>query len=172
VDRHSVCDTLAGRSRIRKFLLKPRQLGGTEKIGGGSVTVFLAFSVWAAIAAHVEHEHIKQGAVGDFTVDAAGLSLRGSYRHVLVKSAGGACRQQQGIFFHVFFALMLGARQWFARPPVVGYLVIVPWREHRNLCVERAQILVEQIVFVVAAKLSERFGRFRLVLGDDVLPHS
>jgi hypothetical protein len=57
-----------------------------------------------------------------------------------------------------------------SRAPVVGDLVIVPLRQHRNLGIERAQVAIEQIVFVVAAKIRERPGDPRLFLGDEVSP--
>ena len=66
---------------------------------------------------------------------------------------------------------MLGARERFARPPVIGNLVIVPLREHGNLGVEREHVFVEQVVFVVSAELGQRFRRLRFVLGNDIPPH-
>ena len=78
--------------------------------------------------------------------------------------------ERERVLLDVFLALVLGARQRLARPPVVGDLVIVPLREHRDLGVEREQVLVEQIVFVVAAEFGQRLGRLRFLLGDDVLP--
>src|SRR5262249_61616193 len=52
-----------------------------------------------------------------------------------------------------------------------GDLVIVPLREDRHLGIESPYISVEQIVFVVAAKVGERPRNLRLLLGDDVPPH-
>ncbi len=57
-----------------------------------------------------------------------------------------------------------------AGDPVVGDLVIVPLREDRHLGVERAQVRVGEIVFVVAAELGERLGDLRLLLADHVPP--
>ena len=56
-------------------------------------------------------------------------------------------------------SLMLGARQRFAGPPVIGDLVIIPLREDVHGGIERSHILVEEIVLVVAAELGERLGR-------------
>ncbi len=50
------------------------------------------------------------------------------------------------------------------------HFVVVPQRKGRHRGIERAQIVVEQIVFVVAAIVGKRFGRFRLLLGDDAAP--
>jgi hypothetical protein len=49
--------------------------------------------------------------------------------------------------------------------------MIVPLREDRHPGIERAQISVEQIVFVIAAKLRERPRNLGLVFGDEILPH-
>ena len=48
--------------------------------------------------------------------------------------------------------------------------MVVPLRQHRHLRIEGAHILVEQVVFVVAAKLREGFGDNGFVLRDDVPP--
>ena len=56
------------------------------------------------------------------------------------------------------------------RRPVVGDLVIVPLREHRHLGVEGAQIVVEQIIFVVGAELFEAVRHHGFLFGDDVAP--
>jgi len=76
-----------------------------------------------------------------------------------VKSLRGSSREQQCILFDVFLALVLGAGERLSRPPVVGNLVVVPLGEHRNFSVEREHVLVEQVVFVVAAEFGERFRR-------------
>ena len=55
--------------------------------------------------------------------------------------------------------------------PVVAHLVIVPEHDLGHLGVESPHVLVEQVVFVVAAELVQRLGDFRFGLGDDVLPH-
>ncbi len=65
---------------------------------------------------------------------------------------------------------MLRARERLSRPPVVGDFVIVPLRDDRNFAIEGEHIPVEQIVFVVAAKLGQRLGRLRLILADEVFP--
>jgi hypothetical protein len=43
------------------------------------------------------------------------------------------------------------------RRPVIADLMVVRLREHRHLRMEGAQIVVEQVVFIVAAKLRLRF---------------
>jgi len=50
--------------------------------------------------------------------------------------------------------------------------VIIPLRKQRHLGIEREQIPVEQVVFIVAAKLRERLGDLGFLLGHDVLPHA
>ena len=44
------------------------------------------------------------------------------------------------------------------RTPVVGDFVIVPLAQHRHFGIEGAHVGVDQIVFVVAAKLRECFS--------------
>src|SRR5262249_5673416 len=45
-----------------------------------------------------------------------------------------------------------------ARAPIVADFVIVPLREQRHLGIEGKHIFIEQVVFVIAAKLRERLG--------------
>src|SRR5262245_28121274 len=54
--------------------------------------------------------------------------------------------------------------------PIIADFVIVPLREDRHLGIERPHILIEQIVFVIAAKLGERARCFGLRFCDDVFP--
>ena len=48
--------------------------------------------------------------------------------------------------------------------------MIVPLREHRHLRIEGAQILVEQVIFVVAAKLRQALRDVGFVFRDDIPP--
>ncbi len=169
-DRHVGGDHLPGRPRVHQLALEPGHLRGPEEIGGRPVLLLHALGIGAAVAAHVEHEHVEQRAVGDLAIDAAGLRLALPHRHVFMERPAGAGREQQCVLLAVLLAQQLRTRDRFARPPVVQHLVIVPLREDRDLGVEREHVLVEQIVFVVAAEFGERLGRLGLVLGDDVLP--
>ena len=56
------------------------------------------------------------------------------------------------------------------RRPVVGHLVIVPLREHRDFGVEGAEIVVEPVVFVVAAELREAVRGDGFFFRHDVAP--
>jgi hypothetical protein len=67
-------------------------------------------------------------------------------------------------------APMLGAGERLARPPIVEHLVVVPLRDGRDLGIEREQVLVEQIVFPVAAVVVEGLGYVGLFLGHEVPP--
>jgi hypothetical protein len=49
--------------------------------------------------------------------------------------------------------------------------MVVPLRQGWHLGIERPQISVEQIVFVIAAELGEGAGNPRLLFGDDVPPY-
>ena len=84
----------------------------------------------------------------------AGMALkyfgeRLPHRHILAKSAAPARGQERRIHVGIVGSGL-------ARPPVIGDLVVVPLREDWNLGVELPQILVEQIVFVIAAIIGER----------------
>ena len=48
--------------------------------------------------------------------------------------------------------------------------MVVPLGEHRHLRVEGAQIVVEQVIFVVAAKLREAMGDDGFLFRHDVPP--
>jgi hypothetical protein len=65
---------------------------------------------------------------------------------------------------------MLGAGEGLARPPIVEDLMVVPLRNGRDIGIERDQVLVEQIVFPVAAVVVEGFGYMGLFLGDEIPP--
>jgi hypothetical protein len=58
------------------------------------------------------------------------------------------------------------------RRPVIGHFMVVPLRQHRHLCIEGAQILVEQVVFVVAAKLRDVFGDDGFFFRDEISPEA
>ena len=118
-----------------------------------------------AIAAHVDQKHIEQRPVSDPAIDPAGLPGNLADRHEFMKRAARALNQPRFAVLGVT-GLVGGAD----RRPVIGHLMIVPLRQHRHLCVEGAQILVEQIVFVVAAKLREAVGDGGFLFGDDIAP--
>ena len=143
----------------------------TQEIRVRAVAGVLVFAVWSAIAAHIKHEDIEQRAIGDLAVDPARLGLGFAHRHVFMEGPGRARRDDQIVLLDVLLRDEFRARvHRFARPPIVENFVIVPLREHRDFGVERAEILVEQVVFIVAAEFCERLGRLRLVFGNDVLP--
>ena len=120
-----------------------------------------------AIGAHVQQEDIEQRPIGDLAVDPPGFGQGLAHRHEFVEGAASARRQGENAFVDV--ASPAGR---LARTPVVGDFVIIPLRKQRHLGIEREQILVEQVVFVVAAKLRERLGDLGFLLGHDVLPHA
>src|SRR5262249_4013574 len=57
-----------------------------------------------------------------------------------------------------------------ARRPVVADLMVVPLREHRHLGVEGAEVIVEPVVSVVAAKLRQAVRDRGFLFGDNVAP--
>jgi len=68
--------------------------------------------------------------------------------------------------------MMLGAGERLARPPIVEDLVVVPLRDRGDLGIEREQVLVEQIVFPIAAVVVQGLGSAGLFFGDEVPPES
>jgi hypothetical protein len=87
-----------------------------------------------------------------------------------MERAAGARRQQQGALLDIFLALVLGAGERLAGPPIVAHFVIVPLREDRHFGTEGEYVPVEQVVLVVAAELGKRLRHLRLFLGHDVFP--
>ena len=158
-DRQVGGDHLPGRARSGKLALEPGELRGPEERASPRSP---AAAVRPAIAAHVEHEHVEQRPVGDLAIDAAALGGELARRRELVERAAAARRERRDVG--------IADAQRHAGPPVVGDLVVVPLREHRDLGVEGAQIMVEQVVFVVAAEVGERLGDARLFFRHDVAP--
>jgi hypothetical protein len=66
--------------------------------------------------------------------------------------------------------VLFGACQRLAGPPVVVDLVVVPLREDGHFGIERQNVLIEQVIFEIAAKFVERLGGLRLLDGDEILP--
>ena len=48
---------------------------GPEEMSRRPVALLQALAIRAAIAAHVEHEHVEQRPIGNLAIDAAGLGL-------------------------------------------------------------------------------------------------
>ena len=164
-DRRVGGDHFPGRLRARQLTFEPGDLLRPEQIIVGPQNGVGMRSIRAAIAAHVEHEHVEQRAVADLAIDAAGLGHGLAHGQEFVKGAAGA----RGKGERILLAERL-LRQRLVRPPRLHHFVVVPQRKARHRGVERAQIVVEQIVFVIAAIIGERFGRFRLLFGDDAAP--
>ena len=85
-----------------------------------------------------------------------------------MEGAARAQRKRQRRLVPVMQAAVLGTGEVLARPPVVADLVVVPLRQHRDFGVERQEIAIQEIVFVVAAVLREHLGGPRLFLGDEI----
>ena len=118
-----------------------------------------------AIAAHVDQEDVEQRPVRHLAIDAAVPLRHAADRHELVERAAGPRHQQRRAVLGIA-GLVSGA----AGRPVVGHLMVVPLRQQRHLGVKGAKIFVEQIVFVVAAKLLEGLGDDGFFLRHDVAP--
>ena len=164
-DRHIRGDDLPGRVGRREFALQPGQLDRSED--AGVVAVVAPVPGRIAIAAHVEQKDVEQRPVADLAIDPAGLRRRAANRHEFMKRAGRPRHQQRAAVLGV--AGLVGGAD---RRPVIGDFMVVPLRQHRHLRIEGAQILVEQVVFVVAAKLREGLGDDGFFLRDDIAPEA
>ena len=162
-DRHVGGDHLPGRVGGHQFALQPRQLCRAEDESVAVVVALVPGIV--AVAAHVEHEDVEQWTVADPAIDATVIACRLSHRHEFVERAPGPRHQFRDAVLGKA-ALVVAAQ----RRPVVGHLVIVPLREHRDLGVEGAKVLVEPVVFIVAAKLRETVRDDRFFFRHDVAP--
>ena len=147
-DRQVGCDHLPGRVRSRALPLEPGQLRHPQDESVGRIVAFVPGRI--AVAAHVDQKDIEQRPITYPAIDAAGLRRRGADRHEFMKRPACTRNQPGGAVLSV--ARLVGGTD---RRPVIGHLMIVPLRQHRHLRIEGAQIAVEQVVFIVAAKLRE-----------------
>src|SRR5262245_58306288 len=169
-DRHVRRNHFPGGTRIDEFTFEPGKLRGTKEIGRRTVGFLFAFCVWPSIGAHVEHEHVEQGSIRYLSVDPPRLRERFTHGHIFVESPARASGEDQRALFDIFFGDQLGAGHLLAGPPIVVDFMVIPLRKHWDLRGKGTDVLVEQIVLVGPAELSERFGHLRLVFGDDILP--
>jgi len=149
----------------REFTLQPGQLDRSEDAGVVAIAAPVPGRV--AIAAHVEQKDIEQRPVTDLAIDPAGRRGRAADWHEFVKRAGRPCHQPGAAVLRVA-GLVGGA----GRRPVIGHFMIVPLRQHRHLRIEGAQIPVEQVVFVVAAKLRKVLSDDGFFFGDEIPPEA
>jgi hypothetical protein len=120
-------------------------------------------AVRAAVAAHVDHEHVQQRAVGDAAVDTLVLLLRmPAHRRVLEERACAARGEQR----HVLLGVALVGREVLARRPVVRDLVVVPLPDLHHLAAEAAEVRVELVVAMGAAELLQRLRDLALLFGE------
>ena len=162
-------DHLPGRLRPAQTLQQPLQLLLAEHRRGALLP---PVGVLALVSAHVEHEHVQRRPAGDLPVDAlrleAGAGLqRADVGDRLVLLPGASAPGGEGVHVDDGVAVVL---QHLAGPPVVGGLVVVPGGDDRDLGVQRADVLVPQVVAVAAAELPQCLGDLRDLVGDQVAP--
>ena len=162
-DRQVRGDHFPGRIRRQEFALQPGQLRGTQDEAVAAVVALVPGGI--AVAAHIDQKHIEQRSISDLAIDTPLLRRRGADRHEFMKGAAGAL-DQSGVAILGITGVVDGAD----RRPVIGHLVVVPLRQHRHLRVEGAQIVVEQVVFVIATELLEAVRDHGFFLGYDVPP--
>ncbi len=164
---HVGSDHLPGSPRGVQLALEPGQLLLTEK---GRLRPLLPLQVMAvrpAVTAHVQHEQLQQRPIADLAVDAPQPVTAGlTHRCVLQVSLARAAYQCIDI------AHLIPAVQLHARRPVVGHLVVVPLPDLRHLGVERTQVLIQQVVAVVATELVQGLGNLALLFGDQIAPEA
>ena len=154
-----------------KAPFEPGHLLRSEEVGHRGRRLDCAvFPVGPAVAAHVEHENIDQRSVADLADRRDRARSAWDELACTREMHGCARRHAQHELVCILLALMFGAGERLPRPPVVGNLMVVPLPEDRHFRVERAHILVEQIVFVVAAELGQRLGGLRLLFRYEVFP--
>ncbi len=130
----------------------------------------IVFRIRAAVAAHVEPEHLERRAIAEGAIDPPALERMLADRHVIEERLRGPRRQQVDAL-DLVGGLLGVAREVLVREPVVQDLVVVPLREHRHLRVEPPEVGVHQVVRVVAAELGQGLGDLGGRLGGQVLPH-
>ena len=129
----------------------------------------IVLAVRTAIAAHVEPEHLEQGAVSKGAVDPPALERMLADRHV-VEERLRRPRREQIDALDLEDGLLGVAREVLVRVPVVQDLVIVPLHQHRHRRVEPAEVRIHQIVRVVPAELGQGLRDLRGRLSGEVLP--
>src|SRR6266700_6723290 len=120
-------DHLPGGARIDQLALEPGDLLGAEEIGGGAVAGLKTLRIGAAVAAHVEHEHIEQWTVGYFAIDAARLGRLLDHWQIFAHGAVGARAEEERGLLVIVPAPVLGAGERLARPPIVEH---TSWSSH------------------------------------------
>ena len=145
--------------------LQPRELRRPEDRGSPARRRAAGSAIGPAVGPHVEGEHLQQPTVGERAVDAFRLVGRVADRVVLEEGPLGP-RREQGHALH----LVPVVGQDLGGAPVVAHLVVVPEHDLRDLGVEAAHVLVEEVVEVVAPELVERLRDLALGGGDEVAP--
>ncbi len=162
-DRQVRGNDLPGRARGRELALQPGQLGGTQDEAVAAVVTLVPGRI--AVAAHVDQENIEQRPVSYPAIDAPLLLGNGADRHEFEKRLACARHQSGGAVFGV--TGLVGTAD---RRPVVGHFMVVPLRQHRHLRMKGAQIVIEQIVSIISAKLRQAVRDRGFLLGHDIPP--
>ncbi len=115
---------------------------------------------------HVEEEQLQGRTVRHAAVDAAAVAGCLTDGHELLEGLLCTGGQDVDIGHRV-----PGVVEDLARVPVVGRLVVVPLGEDGDLGVEAPDVVVEQVVLVVAAELGQRLRHLGLLLRGDVATH-
>ena len=166
-DRHVGRDHLPGRAGREELPPEPARLLAAEDAGGIGEGGFPVLAVRSPVAAHVDHEEVQERPPADPPVDALALDRVGGEGRELEHRPLRPGRQQPGALDRV-----PGVLDHALVKPVVRHLVVVPLDVLRDLGVEAPDVLVREVVAVVAAELLDRLGDLRLLLGHEVLPRA
>ena len=94
----------------------------------------------------------------------------GQKGRVLKEGLAGAVGQLLGELESIVVLAILARAQTLLRIPVVGRFVVVPGSDQGDGSMERQDVLIEQVVEVIATEVIERGRRFGFGFGGDVFP--
>src|SRR6185436_17619670 len=108
-------------------------------------------SVRTAVAAHVEGEDVEQRPKRQQTVDLRHGGFDSADRREFEKGPAGPGSEHVDARFDLVSRIF----EDLTRVPVVSDLVVIPEDELRGLGIESAEVLVDEVVFPLTAKLVE-----------------
>ena len=162
-DGHVRGDDFPGGRGAGQSLLEPSQLFRSQIRRLRALVSLGVGGVGAAKAAQVDAEDFQRAAVAEFLVQPGARFV--ADRHVVDEGPFGAGRQQ----IHLRHAVArIG--QDFPRIPVVHHFMIVPLGVDRHFGIEAAQILIQQVVGILAMVFRLGFGHLGLGSGSEIAP--
>ena len=168
-DRHVRRDHFPHRCRALQTVQEPGDLRAPQELGGIALRGLQVVCIGTPVAAHVDHEQVKQRPLRQVAVDPLGLHIGGAAnRRVLMKRFGRAGHQQR----HILLGVARVLAQVFGVRVVVADLVVVPLPDLRHISRHAPHIGVHQVVAVAPTELVERLRHLAHLFGDQVVPHA